>query len=59
MALEDNSIGALDEFENEIDGVLGRGVELRLPCCDNERVDIRRSHEGLDDPISLLFNSTS
>ena len=51
-------IGAFEELENDIDGVLGRGVERRLSVCDDVNVDIRRSHDDLAVPLPVAGKST-
>ena len=50
--------GALDPLEKEIDGVLGRGVEIGLSPCDDVKVDIRFNQEDLAVPIALPGGSS-
>ena len=42
--------GALEPFEKEIDGVLGRVLDRGLALCDAVIVDIRLSHDDLAVP---------
>ena len=48
-------MGAVDPFENDIDGEPGGAVEVGLSSLDIDNVDLRRNQDGLT--VLLPLNS--